>query len=517
MKKTPFGFQVRHFTALVSAFIYNLNIFGLSARNICAPGFNCHGCPWATFSCPIGVVGYGFGVRAIPAFALGTILAIAVVCGRLVCGFACPVGLAQEVVYKIPGKKFKIPRFFRYFKYVILFLTVFFLTFLFGYQPKTGYIKVEKPEISKYPPAPKVKTGGFGAFSSFGKPTLDSAAKSDSSADSHAAADKKFCPVPQELLKGNGLNTSESLNTAPTFGRSIKPLGLSSPQAAATGKPPASVKLNNLSETPPPSGNNFKKLKNLDIFGSSNTKTETAVAKETAPEPFHKSITQKTNLLKVEMTVVNISDKPIDGFSLSAAFYAEDGSSQPGSGIVWQAPEDRRYENKLAPGDSIKLPPFLVPNMLDKGGLVVTSPQSKVKLDYWPLFCTYCPVAVFEADLPARISNGIDLEQMFYQTTSLNIPRLLITLFVVIACIFVSRFFCRVICPLGAIYAIFHRFSILRIEVKDPTCVSCMHCNSVCPVEFDVATEAGGPECISCGSCINKCPSSAISRKFGIK
>ena len=151
-KILPFWSLVRNYTAIASAFIYNLNIFGLSAKNICAPGFNCHGCPWATFSCPVGVIGYGFGVRSIPAFALGSVLAVGIVLGRLICGYACPFGLLQELLFRIKTRKFSLPRPFRYLKYIVMVLTVFVLTYVFGFEPTVGYIRVHKPVVAKDTP-----------------------------------------------------------------------------------------------------------------------------------------------------------------------------------------------------------------------------------------------------------------------------------------------------------------------------------------------------------------------------
>lgn len=130
--------SLRFYTSLASVWVLNLGAFGASLKSICSPGFNCHGCPWATSACPVGVVTFGSSVRTLPALALGTVLAIGAAVGRLVCGYACPFGLLQEVLYRIPTRKFGLPRATRYVKYAALVLLVFMLPYLLGYEQSTG-------------------------------------------------------------------------------------------------------------------------------------------------------------------------------------------------------------------------------------------------------------------------------------------------------------------------------------------------------------------------------------------
>jgi len=47
--------------------------------------------------------------------------------GRMICGWACPFGFIQELLYKLPSKKFGIPRVLRYGKYFFLLFFVILL------------------------------------------------------------------------------------------------------------------------------------------------------------------------------------------------------------------------------------------------------------------------------------------------------------------------------------------------------------------------------------------------------
>lgn len=95
-------------------------------KNFCNPGLNCYSCPAAGLSCPIGAMQAVNGSIdfKLSFYVLGTLCAFGILLGRAVCGFLCPFGLLQELLYKIPSPKKKIRKEFRYIKYVMLFLVV---------------------------------------------------------------------------------------------------------------------------------------------------------------------------------------------------------------------------------------------------------------------------------------------------------------------------------------------------------------------------------------------------------
>jgi len=147
-KKPGILSRLRTYTALVSTVILYMGAFGVKSHKICSPGFTCHGCPWATCACPVGVTAYSSAVRKIPYFALGSVLLLGALIGRLACGFVCPFGLLQDLLHRIPSKKFKLPVFTRYIKYAALALLVFIFPFLLGFTTK-GYVKIENAAFDK--------------------------------------------------------------------------------------------------------------------------------------------------------------------------------------------------------------------------------------------------------------------------------------------------------------------------------------------------------------------------------
>jgi len=145
-KKVGFFVLVRNYTAIFSTWAMNLNLFGLSFKKVCTPGFNCHGCPWATSACPVGVATFGSAIHVLPAVAIASILTVGVLLGRMVCAFVCPFGLFQELMHRIPSPKFKLPRFARHLKYAALILLVIALPQWLGFEHE-GYLRIDKAEF----------------------------------------------------------------------------------------------------------------------------------------------------------------------------------------------------------------------------------------------------------------------------------------------------------------------------------------------------------------------------------
>lgn len=103
---------------------------------LCSPGLNCYSCPAATTFCPIGslqqlLVGVRLSLQAgqwyVGAYVVGCMGMLGTVFGRMICGWACPFGLFQELLHRIPSPKFGIPRAFRWGKYLCLALFVVIL------------------------------------------------------------------------------------------------------------------------------------------------------------------------------------------------------------------------------------------------------------------------------------------------------------------------------------------------------------------------------------------------------
>lgn len=100
-------------------------------RSACVPFMNCHACPTATMSCPIGMLQKFASIRQIPYFLIGFLGSVGMIFGRAACGWLCPFGWVQDQMYKIPSKKFRIPRWLGKMKFVSLIVIAILLPYFF--------------------------------------------------------------------------------------------------------------------------------------------------------------------------------------------------------------------------------------------------------------------------------------------------------------------------------------------------------------------------------------------------
>ena len=124
-----------------------------------------------------------------------------------------------------------------------------------------------------------------------------------------------------------------------------------------------------------------------------------------------------------------------------------------------------------------------------------------------PAFCQYiCPAGTLEGGLALLLAHE-SLRKAVGSLFSLKMTILVLTL---IGCVFFYRFFCRTLCPLGAIYGLFNKISILHLEVDSHKCVGCGKCKNVCGMEVDPVQTPNAAECIRCGACVDVCPTGAV-------
>ncbi len=105
-----------------------------AGKAVCVPGLNCYSCPAASGSCPIGALQAAVGSPQyrFSYYIVGFLLLLGMLMGRAICGFLCPFGWLQELLHKIPTKKFSSRKLkpLRYLKYGILVVMVCMLPVL---------------------------------------------------------------------------------------------------------------------------------------------------------------------------------------------------------------------------------------------------------------------------------------------------------------------------------------------------------------------------------------------------
>ena len=128
-----------------------------------------------------------------------------------------------------------------------------------------------------------------------------------------------------------------------------------------------------------------------------------------------------------------------------------------------------------------------------------------------PGFCKYiCPAGTFEGAM-GLLANPVNTGK-FSILNILFTRKFVIMVAILLACVFFYRAFCRFLCPLGAIYGLFARVSILGVKVEKSKCTNCGRCVAHCKMDI---RHVGDHECIHCASCVDVCPTKAISMKMG--
>lgn len=78
----------------------------------------------------------------------------------------------------------------------------------------------------------------------------------------------------------------------------------------------------------------------------------------------------------------------------------------------------------------------------------------------------------------------------------------------------IPRFFCRVLCPLGAFLGVLSRFALFRIDRDLTKCTDCNLCMRRCEGASDPQAALRKSECFVCFNCIDDCPEDALSFKL---
>ena len=126
-----------------------------------------------------------------------------------------------------------------------------------------------------------------------------------------------------------------------------------------------------------------------------------------------------------------------------------------------------------------------------------------------PGFCKYiCPAGTFEGAMGMLPQNPAWLSMLGPIFTR----KFVIMVIVGLACIFCYRSFCRFLCPLGAIYGMFNKISVIGVRIDTGSCNNCGACVRNCKMDVK---QVGDHECIHCAKCVAVCNQQALSMKGG--
>lgn len=126
-------------------------------------------------------------------------------------------------------------------------------------------------------------------------------------------------------------------------------------------------------------------------------------------------------------------------------------------------------------------------------GLVFVIPW--ITAENW--FSKLCPMGTLIGGLP-WVSISYEVRAMIRDLFWIKIALLI---FFTASSVVAKRPFCQTACPLGALYGLFNRFSLMRLHWDPKTCTHCDKCLEVCPMEIKVYEGANTGHCIRCLDC----------------
>jgi ferredoxin-type protein NapH len=122
---------------------------------------------------------------------------------------------------------------------------------------------------------------------------------------------------------------------------------------------------------------------------------------------------------------------------------------------------------------------------------------------------------VFPLIYPPAIVGREVFHLTFFHKFGTGIYLLLFILFFELA--ISRRWWCRYICPGGALLSLIGKRRLLVIRGNEKECKECSKCIRACPLGLNPVQDGTGIECDNCGICISKCPQKNLHYGLRVK
>jgi polyferredoxin len=100
-----------------------------------------------------------------------------------------------------------------------------------------------------------------------------------------------------------------------------------------------------------------------------------------------------------------------------------------------------------------------------------------------------------------------DVKMLFFFTEMTTTTAVTLSLLFVFSILY-KNFWCRYLCPYGALLGLLSMLSPLKIRRSEQACIHCGKCTKNCPSQLPVESLASvrSPECTGCLTCVSHCP-----------
>lgn len=117
------------------------------------------------------------------------------------------------------------------------------------------------------------------------------------------------------------------------------------------------------------------------------------------------------------------------------------------------------------------------------------------------------PVMALQGFLKAPYWAIADVKMLHF-FTQMSLTSILVILLLALLSVFYQNFWCRYLCPYGALLGLLSFFSPLRVVRQQTSCTDCGACGRACPAQIKVQqkTAVCSVECTGCLTCVSNCP-----------
>ncbi|TFH22225.1 MAG: 4Fe-4S binding protein [Myxococcales bacterium] len=130
-----------------------------------------------------------------------------------------------------------------------------------------------------------------------------------------------------------------------------------------------------------------------------------------------------------------------------------------------------------------------------------------------PVLGTVYPPAILSRELHELVFHVFDraeLGRFGVSLQGLSWMMLIIVAIVVVEITVSRRWWCRYVCPGGALYSLIGHTRPVRVKLYSKECTQCALCVAACPMGLNPMHDQMGTECDNCGVCISACNDDAL-------
>lgn len=183
---------------------------------------------------------------------------------------------------------------------------------------------------------------------------------------------------------------------------------------------------------------------------------------------------------------------------------------------------DRIDSNRYKPVYFLKYAILTVMLIMAAFGALQIGLLDPICLMYRSFTTVFAPLVDGGIDRASLVANGLHMDTLWLDSLKFKPgvqSRIFVGSFWIALMIFtllalnlyIPRFFCRVLCPLGALLGVFSRHAVFRINRDVHKCTDCNLCLTRCEGAADPHSILRQSECFSCMNCIDDCPEDALS------